>query len=154
MKPIFQTIPPPEGKGNCLQACIASILELPLEAVPHFALWYDSPNWHEKLNGWLIQTAGVYEITVQANQMYLETIYGYALLNGLSERGIMHSVVIFNGEMVHDPYPNGKGIITPESYGVFVSVAPDRLVPPELRPSYRAYMSMVDPDWDNPNRYD
>lgn len=154
MKPVFQTLPAPEGKGNCLQACIASILELPLETVPHFALWYDEPDWHEKLNKWLIGTAGIYEVTVAAGSMYLETIHGYALLNGLSERGVMHSVVIKDGVIVHDPYPNGNGIVTPESYGLFVSAAPEKLVPLELRPSYRMMMSMADPDWDNPNRYD
>lgn len=154
MKPVFQTLPNPEGVGNCLQACIASILELSLEQVPHFALWYDSPDWHEKMNDWLMQTAGIYAITVAANSMYLEKTYGYALLNGLSERGVMHSVVMKDGVMVHDPYPNGKGIVTPESYGLFICTEPNRLVPSEMQPSFRAYMSMIDPDWDNPNRYD
>ena len=37
MKPVDQTLFG-EGRGNCLPACIASVLELPLEAVPHFVL--------------------------------------------------------------------------------------------------------------------
>jgi hypothetical protein len=154
MKPVFQTIPAPDGKGNCLQACIASILELSLEQVPHFALWYDSSDWHEKMNDWLMETAGIYEITVAANSMYLEQTYGFAILNGMSERGVMHSVVIHNGLMVHDPYPGGTGIATPESYGLFICTQPARLVPNELKPSWRSQMNLADPDWDNPHRYD
>lgn len=38
MKKIMQTLAhnPPHSVGNCFQACVASVLEMDLEAVPHF----------------------------------------------------------------------------------------------------------------------
>lgn len=36
MKPVDQIVFE-DGKGDCLRACVASILELPIEAVPNFA---------------------------------------------------------------------------------------------------------------------
>lgn len=40
MKKVYQTIVD-ENKGNCMQAAIASLLELPLEEVPHFLEFKD-----------------------------------------------------------------------------------------------------------------
>ena len=53
MKPVYQTI---FGKtnGNCFAACIASILEMDLEDVPHFCRG-DNPEWMFDLNEWLYQ---------------------------------------------------------------------------------------------------
>lgn len=53
LKPVYQTI---FGKtnGNCFAACIASILEMDLEDVPHFCRG-DNPEWMFDLNEWLYQ---------------------------------------------------------------------------------------------------
>lgn len=46
---------PGETYGDCLSACIASILELPLEEVPVFTLppYTGHPFWQLELNDWL-----------------------------------------------------------------------------------------------------
>lgn len=63
MTPVFQTITnhcPAEGRyGNCVQASIASIFDLPLEAVPHFSEGNDLPapdggyEENKRINAWL-----------------------------------------------------------------------------------------------------
>lgn len=45
MIPIFQTRYAVETFGNCFEACIASILELPLAAVPDRAQFVDADKW-------------------------------------------------------------------------------------------------------------
>lgn len=37
--------------GDCLRACVASIFELPIEQVPHFAA--AEPNWFNAIQRWL-----------------------------------------------------------------------------------------------------
>lgn len=46
MTPVDQTIlhdPQTGAIGNCMQAAIASLLDLPLDAVPHFAALSEEP---------------------------------------------------------------------------------------------------------------
>ena len=52
MIPINQTIEG-KGKGNCLQASIASILEQPLGEVPDFVNHPDADNWLPNMSAWL-----------------------------------------------------------------------------------------------------
>jgi hypothetical protein len=55
MKPVLQTEFGP-GNGNCLSACIASILEIPVSDVPNFAregLDADGTRWIQRLGNWL-----------------------------------------------------------------------------------------------------
>lgn len=49
MKKVFQTIHG-QGKGNCLPAVIASLLEISIEDVPHFN---DDKNWKQSLSDFL-----------------------------------------------------------------------------------------------------
>ena len=44
MKKVFQTIVDP-GNGNCMQAAVASLLELEIEEVPHFLKTHPNPNY-------------------------------------------------------------------------------------------------------------
>lgn len=50
MKPIFQTIIDPL-QGNCLQAAVASLMDLPLEAVPHFTAGFGA--WRVEMREFL-----------------------------------------------------------------------------------------------------
>ena len=105
MKPIDQTRFG-EPEGNCWAACVASILEVPIETftfeTPLDHNW--SRPWHEWLAGhglamlWFVVGQGV-------------PPPGYSILSGKSPRGIMHSVVALNGVVVHDPHPSRAGII-------------------------------------------
>lgn len=112
MRPVSQTIlhtqdgPP----GNCMQACVASVLELPLEEVPHFCADNRWPfNFHEWLNerGLFFLEVSFAEHGIDARADYM----GYHLIAGPSPRGnFLHSVVALNGEMVFDPHPDRTGL--------------------------------------------
>jgi hypothetical protein len=128
MKPVQQTTfaPRVEGAstGNCLAAAIASVLDLPLDAVPNFAA-IEGDAWWENLQRWL-SDRGLGCVCVSLNAPSLDQ-GGWAwtladgqwvLLNGKSPRGDWKHVVV--GEVVldgdgtaslqyrHDPHPDGS----------------------------------------------
>lgn len=108
MKPVKQDIfvNDPQGRpGNCLQACIASILELKLEEVPHFVTLPDD-EWFAFLCNWLYDQG--YE--VEDFDSVWETD-DFMLVVGPSPRSVSHAVVYKNGELVHDPHPSDVGIL-------------------------------------------
>ena len=126
MKPVDQTLFGPDD-GNCLQAAIASVLELELEQVPDFANEYDEPEWHDRLNEWLVRWYGMWLVFV-ANDGQTKPP-GYHLIGSDRIMEAMgapaHVVVGFNGEQVHDPYPAG-GWMSQETYGLFVTMLNSR----------------------------
>jgi hypothetical protein len=103
MIPVYQTIFTAPG-GNCLQACLASIFELPLEEVPHFAA-IETDDWWEQCQAWCITHRGVYPIFWPGQ--HTEGICGYHLIAGKTVNGHDHVVVGCNGQAVHDPIPDG-----------------------------------------------
>lgn len=112
MIPVYQTMTVAnDGQGNCFNACIASILELPLSEVaqihPKDQRYWGA--WDE----WL-ESKGLELHIHSATAAPL----GYSIAFGFGDRAypeghekagetIGHAVVCFNGTMVHDPYPLG-----------------------------------------------
>ena len=94
-------------RGNCFQAAIASILELPLNHVPHFAelddTWFDMACHFIKQYGFDIYDCYAEELP------YIKG--SYVLVIGKSERGCNHSVIYQNGKLVHDPHFSNAGVI-------------------------------------------
>ena len=114
MKPTHQTIfKVPEG--NCVQACVASILELPLDEVPNFILEDD---WFAALREF-VATFGMAVVDLYFEGRHWTTRgrhpvvdrWGdiYWMAGGDGPRGIKHCVVYCGSEMVHDPLPGGGG---------------------------------------------
>lgn len=102
--------------GNCLQASIASVLELPLECVPHFV---PDNTWQAQYGKWLRERNMAW-ITLTPNldvdAGYDEQLYpGYTLFGVKSRKypGGIHSVVAYNGTVVHDPNPGNDIVKTP-----------------------------------------
>lgn len=88
-------------KGNCFQACVASLLELPLGEVPHFA---EYENWWEALTEW----AESLRYTVSWEKFPLNF---YSIATGKSPRGdYNHAVISLAGKTVHDPHPSRSGL--------------------------------------------
>ena len=107
MKPVDQDIfhNDPQGRvWNCLQACIASMLELELNEVPHFAAMPDS-TWFDEMCKW-IESKGFALYDVDG----LDAGDDYVFAIGKSPRGVSHVVIYKNGEMVHDPHFSRAGI--------------------------------------------
>lgn len=107
MKPVDQTQFAGEGVGgDCVRASVASILGMPIEAVPHFLAIGEKPeHWEIELIGWL-EGRG-WTIWREQGHYIFE---GYSLCSGPSPRGVGHMVVYHNGALAHDPHPSREGI--------------------------------------------
>jgi hypothetical protein len=109
MIPITQTI---FGKpyGNCFAACIASILEIPLDKVPNVMSHDD---WFARFNWWL-NKIGLYLIYFDGWQKeYIETFYknSYILVYGPAARGVDHACVYKGSALAWDPHPDRTGLL-------------------------------------------
>lgn len=115
MTPVRQTIiAPADGDsmpGNCLQAAVASLLDLPLDEVPHFVGddWASGGerHWWTEWRHW----CGDRGLTVRSEEPRPGEYY---LASGPSPRDPEnrgHVVVYRDGELVHDPHPDGTGVV-------------------------------------------
>lgn len=113
MKPVTQTLT--GEQGNCFAACVASILEMPLDEVPNFcAVEHD---WFGAFQRWLHERGlCALDINIEGQVGILSPMPPmWMILSGPGPRGLLHAVVWRgNGsdgwKIVHDPYPNGRGI--------------------------------------------
>lgn len=102
--------------GDCMTAVIASLLDLPYEAVPHFTqLSRNEPSEFWELLQKFLLTQGVQLLQVPA--MAGSGFWGseaniYHEIAGPSPRGsgVYHAVVGCNGHIVHDPHPSRAGL--------------------------------------------
>jgi hypothetical protein len=101
VKPIYQT-EFGEGKGNCFQAALASLLEVELDDIPNFAKYNPTGQFWPKFWEWMQENKlGILTTQVKPN--------GYSLMRVKSPRlSSHHEMVAFNGDPVHDPYPGGN----------------------------------------------
>ena len=88
--------------GNCFSACVASILEIPLEEVPRFM----RVSW--PFLRWLAGRG-------LSASLYKRVDYippGYSIATGPSMRfaGKMHACVALDGIVIHDPHPSREGL--------------------------------------------
>lgn len=88
--------------GNCVQAAVASFLDLPIEAVPHFVLFAD---WWSAMCDWLAERG--YEVERVGTR---EIPPGCCVVVGRSPRGITHVCVAERGQIVWDPHPSREGL--------------------------------------------
>jgi hypothetical protein len=113
--------------GNCLSACLASIMDLPLSEVPHFAGMGDK--WFEPFMQFLSKHQytfrGMYFFTSSNPEVRKPGTWeqltaacpgvdGYFVCGGTSHREHVANghAVVYNsqGVMVHDPHPNRNGL--------------------------------------------
>ena len=106
MIPIDQTLFKQDGvSGNCMQAAVASLMEMPLEQVPHFAhsgspevCWDLFEDWFNE-QGYTVRFSGI----VDKNCNYLAA--------GPTVRGTQHMVVMHGDKVIHDPHPSRAGLL-------------------------------------------
>ncbi len=106
--------------GNCYQACIASLLDLPMASVPHFCNDYGQKvSFPLNFKLWL-QERGLTHIEFSCGEDGLMDFWGYHLICGASPRGNwLHSIVGFNGDPIFDPHPSND-MLLPESHTPWV----------------------------------
>lgn len=93
--------------GNCTQAAIATLLDLPLESVPDFNNETEGPREFWELVEAFFNGIG-YEFYIGSGLHVYDGLY---LASGPSPRGVQHMVVYKNGELFWDPHPSGTGIV-------------------------------------------
>lgn len=126
MKPVHQTqfVPKPgdpKTTGNCMAACVASLLEMDLDDVPNFAA-NPKDTWWMDFQEWLYHRGWV--------AVVLDGDYpwpGYSAASGQSPRGdFKHLVIHLNGKLAHDPHPDGTGLEgEPEDQWILVPLRAD-----------------------------
>ncbi len=118
MKPIDQTIFGSPG-GNCLTACIASILEVTLDQVTVIGT---DETWVYALGDWL-RPRGLYPLCFQLDTAWRPP--GLYILGGKSPRGnFLHAVVALGDDVIHDPHPSRAGVLSRADATLFVSLDP------------------------------
>jgi hypothetical protein len=95
--------------GNCYAACVASLLEIPLESCPVIPAGAD---WNGIWDAWFA-ARGIARVCFSLGDGSWVP-KGYAILSGISPRvmfdenneRVHHCCVGLNGELVHDPHPD------------------------------------------------
>lgn len=83
--------------GDCLAACIASILECDIEKLPnpYDGNWWHT--WHE-----FLKPHGVALLSKGRSAYYWDT-YWIGVVPSLNHKGRHHAVVMHSDQLVHDP---------------------------------------------------
>jgi len=104
--------------GTCFSACLASILEVGLTAIPEFG---GDDVWLQNVTAFL-SDYGLYYVQVPPDDPILGIVFRHGLtwhtVEGISNRGGPHAVVGCNGDIVHDPHPGGNGLKKVECFGL------------------------------------
>jgi hypothetical protein len=137
MRPVYMssTMHSPENGlfGECMRACVASIFELTLEEVPHFANEWQHPEGMSpqeglefKLREWLEPqglTMMFFRVPLEdmdeAQKGFVDAgMDAHYLVGGVSINGVRHTCVGKLGEVAHDPYPDmedpNRGVLLPD----------------------------------------
>ena len=123
MKPVKQTkLYSADGihNGNCLAACVASLLELPLWMVPPFEDMFGRSDHTSRMIEWLNRMFSLELIWEDGHPV--DELPEFYIAIGKSPRGVHHAVIYSKGEMVHDPHFSDAGIASVESVKYLASI--------------------------------
>lgn len=99
--------------GDCLRACVATVLGLPLDEVPHFVQYIEHPAGTDPMLWWWALVGFCHFHGWDAT--YPDDVFdppdGWSLANGPSHRGHQHVVVARDGAVVFDPHPSRDGVV-------------------------------------------
>lgn len=141
MKPVDKLIvhDPENGLfGDCLRACVASILELSAEEVPHFYRNGFGDENHLKAQAeldeflaryGLVQMCFPWDGLMEKNGATTRKIIenSWSIIGGKNAQGVDHAVVGCGLTPVHDPNPNRAGLSVFEDVTIFVAKDPSRM---------------------------
>lgn len=118
MKPIDQL-----EKNDCVRACVASIMELSLEDVPHFVA-ESGKSWRIYLFNWLrAKDLAFVELSFPIRNIWLSKAYGIAC--GKSPRyldgSMEHACIWQDWKVVHDPHMSRGGLIGEPKTLIFIT---------------------------------
>ena len=117
---------PPFSYGDCVRACVASLLELPTEEVRHFFKdGCDGATGQARMSEWLLErsyapffvhTDGAQSLAEVLQYMAVNNPNVFYMLFGSTESG-GHVVIGRGGEIVHNPAWTGGQLVGPQSNG-------------------------------------
>lgn len=121
--------------GDCLRACVASVLEVDRAEVPHFVAlgvgdtddeglewWFELQNWlsTRELECWYLAKEEF------EPELVSFASYGELLVSGKTVRGggkVSHVCVAEpDGSVLHDPHPSRAGLISIDGYYLFAPI--------------------------------
>ena len=119
MTPIDQLIVD-QGRGDCMRAVVASLLDLELDQVPHFRLYDTKENQGNHFRNWFMVFTWFFHSVGYELKWYLRSSkkkeleerhsidgYFYAAVDSKTFENVKHAVIMdMNGVIVHDPNPN------------------------------------------------
>lgn len=120
---------PPDSYGDCVRACVASLLDLPAESVPHFAgIAKTGDEMLTYMRVWLMTQGyapfighfdGDASVSEILQQQAMVNPGCYFMLFGRVEGGD-HVVICRNDKIVHDPNWYRTAMTGPGSTGVWI----------------------------------
>jgi hypothetical protein len=125
MKPVFQQHPTAtaEALGDCVRACVASILELPIDQVPHFGQQRSTAPgealWSQALRQWLRprgMAIMVAEVLAPDGHFAAEGMQFHHIRIGEHRSGSQHAAVFYGDQLAHDPLPVNPEPFQPDVY--------------------------------------
>lgn len=119
---------PPDTYGDCVRACVASVLEMPAADVPHFYSDGDGEAAFDRMRVWLADRGRIpayfplhhetLDGVLWAMKMYPDVEYLLFCSNGAGD----HCVIGRNDEIIHDPAWYKTQIVGPHSSGVWIVI--------------------------------
>lgn len=100
--------------GNCVQAVIATMLNEPIEAVPHFLLWLE---WNHVMVEWLAEKG--YQLRCYFTDVIPDE---RCIVAGMSPRGVSHVCIAEHGQVVWDPHPSRDGLTKVDEVWIWQSL--------------------------------
>lgn len=123
---------PLEQQGNCFQACVATVLQMPLEEA--FDARQDADDkWFDEFVKWLEQygLGCIWIETTLEKPAPCSAFRGIHIAECMSKtlyQGENHVVVINDGLLFHDPNPHAKEQGNIQGVYIFVPLSPYKLV--------------------------
>lgn len=108
-----------KDNGNCMQACLASMMGVALHKVPDFNLWVGVfGHWVTAAQAWMAQNNYILSGCWQPDFALSHIIRAdeIVIAGGHNPDGVGHAVLYQNGVMLHDPNPSDAGIVEVEFY--------------------------------------
>jgi hypothetical protein len=119
-----------DKKGDCLRACLASILEFDIEYIPNF--WEQTEDTHEfwnLLNEWTTENIGYKCIPIFLEDAFddiLKDVLCIAI--GRTGRGNEEHAVVWCNKLIFDPHPERKGLVgDPDTYVILIPITPKKI---------------------------
>jgi hypothetical protein len=133
--------------GNCLEACYATLLGVPLRAVPDPRIHaVDTDDAEELLaeripilRKWLHDQFTLCAVGDEGESppgvlLRTKDVPLFWIASGPSERGLQHACVYSNADLLFDPHPSDTGLLEVTHWTVLVPLGPlwDRVVPASI----------------------